>query len=179
MEGSIPTSLYDTGNLAMTYVALASLLILGDTLERVDREGIKNLVKLLAQQNGRFSSFYRSFCNYLDGESDMRFVYCACIVCDILKDWTCLDKEKVKKFIHSCQTYDGGISQMPYQESHGGSTYCAVASLALMGNVEIIDKRRLIKWCLERQVTGFQGRANKDCDTCYSFWIGSALKVHF
>ena len=35
----------------------------------------------------------------------------------------------------------------------------------------------LKRWCLYRQVDGFQGRPNKDTDTCYSFWVGGALKL--
>lgn len=41
----------------------------------------------------------------------------------------------------------------------------------------IIDKDELIKWCLERQVTGFQGRPNKNPDVCYGFWIGASLDI--
>ena len=36
---------------------------------------------------------------------------------------------------------------------------------------------RLKRWCLMKQVSGFQGRPNKDPDTCYSFWIGATLKL--
>ena len=32
-------------------------------------------------------------------------------------------------------------------------------------------------WCMQRQVGGFQGRVNKDPDTCYSFWVGASLKM--
>lgn len=39
----------------------------------------------------------------------------------------------------------------------------------------IIDKEELIKWCLERQTSGFQGRPNKKADICYGFWIGASL----
>ena len=34
------------------------------------------------------------------------------------------------------QRYDGGISQGPLLESHGGSTFCAVATLSLMGELD-------------------------------------------
>lgn len=30
---------------------------------------------------------------------------------------------------------------------------------------------------MNRQVDGFQGRPNKPIDTCYSFWVGGALKI--
>ena len=35
----------------------------------------------------------------------------------------------------------------------------------------------LKQWCLQRQKSGFQGRPNKDVDTCYSFWVGASLDV--
>lgn len=48
-----------------------------------------------------------------------------------------------------------------------------------MGKQEegILNKDKLIKWCLDRQSTGFQGRPNKQPDTCYCFWIGASLDV--
>jgi geranylgeranyl transferase type-1 subunit beta len=42
-------------------------------------------------------------------------------------------------------------------------------------NEDQIERLRL--WCLNRQTTGFNGRVNKPWDTCYSFWIGSTLKI--
>ena len=64
----------------------------------------------------------------------------------------------------------------------GGSTFCAVASLTLMEKLNETfspqELEGLKRWCICRQLTGFQGRPNKPADTCYSFWIGSTLKVH-
>ena len=63
----------------------------------------------------------------------------------------------------------------------GGSTFCAVASLVLMDRLHstLSDKQiaKLIRWCVMRQQSGFQGRPNKPADTCYSFWVGATLKV--
>lgn len=72
----------------------------------------------------------------------------------------------------------------------GGATYCAIASLRLMGYIgvdllsndsssSIIDPSLLLNWCLQRQANdgGFQGRTNKPSDTCYAFWIGAVLKL--
>lgn len=36
---------------------------------------------------------------------------------------------------------------------------------------------RITRWCILRQKDGFNGRPNKDTDTCYSFWVGSALNI--
>lgn len=62
----------------------------------------------------------------------------------------------------------------------GGSTYCAIASLALMG-FDIQDlfpgDSRLITWLVSRQDSGFHGRVNKPADTCYAFWIGATLDM--
>ena len=79
------------------------------------------------------------------------------------------------------QGYDYGVGQGPYLESHGGSTFCAVASLVLMGQLEALPHTHLEglkRWCVGRQITGFQGRPNKPVDTCYSFWIGASLEVN-
>ena len=83
----------------------------------------------------------------------------------------------------SCLSYEGGFSLIQMQESHGGSTFCAVASLKLMGQLErffevnIDSKNNLVQWCLSRQIEGIQGRTNKLEDTCYSFWIGATLNI--
>lgn len=39
------------------------------------------------------------------------------------------------------------------------------------------EKRALIRWLASRQQTGFNGRPNKDVDSCYSFWVGGTLAV--
>lgn len=64
----------------------------------------------------------------------------------------------------------------------GGSTFCALASLVLMNQLDsslVADELEQIKrWCLFRQKSGFQGRPNKPVDTCYSFWVGASLEVY-
>lgn len=77
------------------------------------------------------------------------------------------------------KSYEYGFGQSPGEESHGGSTFCGTAALTLMGKQKegLLNKDRLIKWCLDRQSTGFQGRPNKQPDTCYCFWIGASLDV--
>ena len=63
----------------------------------------------------------------------------------------------------------------------GGSTFCGIAALVLMNKLDILsekDVNRLIRWCINRQQSGFQGRPNKPVDTCYSFWVGATLKVN-
>lgn len=52
------------------------------------------------------------------------------------------------------KSYDGGIGQGPGLESHGGSTYCAIAALALMDRVDEMAalRPRVLDWCIKRQL---------------------------
>uniref|UniRef100_A0A6B2L8R2 Geranylgeranyl transferase type-1 subunit beta n=1 Tax=Arcella intermedia TaxID=1963864 RepID=A0A6B2L8R2_9EUKA len=163
---------YDQGHIAMTYVALALLLILGDDFSRVDKKAIIEALPYLQQPSGSFSPVAD------ESECDMRYVYCAAAVSYMLNDWSGFDKDKATQYILSSQSYDYGIAQAPNEEAHGGSTYCALASLALMGRLdELPHKDKLTKWLIFRQEQGFNGRPNKIQDTCYSFWVGASLKI--
>ena len=54
---------YDCSHIAMTYTALASLLILGDDLSRVDRPAVIESLKVLQLPDGR--SEYEEFDEYI------------------------------------------------------------------------------------------------------------------
>ncbi|RIB01474.1 terpenoid cyclases/protein prenyltransferase alpha-alpha toroid [Gigaspora rosea] len=164
---------FDASNLAMTYTALASLLILGDDLSRVDKSAIINAMKYLQKEDGSFTQTYQGM------ESDMRFVYCACAISYMLNDFSGINIDKVVQYIKESQSYDYGIGQGPGLESHGGSTYCAIASLYLLNKLDegLLSKDKTIFWLISRQESGFQGRANKPPDACYSFWIGASLMI--
>ncbi|EDV25595.1 uncharacterized protein TRIADDRAFT_23924 [Trichoplax adhaerens] len=172
MEDNMP---FYNGHIAMTYVALNCLLILGDDLSRVNKDGIASGLKALQLDNGCFAATLNG------SEDDMRFIYCACCVSYMINDWRGVNKDKAVGYILSSITYDGGISQGPELESHAGSTFCAVASLQLMDCLDtyLADKKKemLKRWLVNRQINGFQGRPNKLQDTCYSFWVGAALKI--
>ena len=65
-------------------------------------------------------------------------------------------------------------------EAHGGSSYCAVATLSLLGRMDALSRKqksKLYRWCCQRLDEGFTGRPNKPSDTCYSFWVGATLKL--
>lgn len=162
------------GNLAETDHALLCLILLGDDLSRVNKDAMIRGIRALQQPDGSFIPTPGS------QERDMRFVYAACAVSAILDDWSGVDKDLVCQYIRQCQCYDGGLSQSPSLESHGGSTFCGIASLCLMGQLDagVVDVHRLQRWCLRRQTDkGYQGRVGKPADTCYSFWIGASLDV--
>lgn len=186
----------DDGHIAMTYSALCLLVILGDDLSRINRSALTRGLRALQTPDGSFSSTS-------DSESDMRFLFCACAISTYLNDWSGVDVEKARKYIVGAMGFDYAYGQSPHEESHGGSTYCAIASLALMeklgdlgfparglkeaaGYQSAVGSEKtplttqatgLLHWLVQRQVSGFQGRINKDQDSCYSWWIGSTLQM--
>lgn len=158
----------------MTFAALNLLLTLEDDLSRLDKEAILTSLGELQQPDGSFTATNQDF------ENDVRFLYSVCCICYVLNDWSKIDVDRACRFLTNCLTYEGAFGQNPGSEAHGGSTFCSVASLYLMNKLDILDERQIKKlreWCLNRQTTGFNGRVNKPWDTCYSFWIGSTLKV--
>lgn len=66
------------------------------------------------------------------GESDMRGVYIAVLIADVLNIMTEELVEGVVDFICSSQTYEGGISPEPHGESHGGLSFCGLAALVIL-----------------------------------------------
>ncbi|GAB6024029.1 Geranylgeranyl transferase type-1 subunit beta [Chamberlinius hualienensis] len=171
-ESSVP---HDCGHIAMTYTGLASLVILGDDLSRVNKSAIIAGLKSLQLADGSYLAV-----NY-GSENDMRFVYCAAAICYMLQDWDGMDIASTLSYIKDSIAYDHGIGQGLFSESHGGLAYCAIATLALLDKVESTlsedEIRRVQRWCMFRQQSGFQGRPNKPEDTCYSFWVGASLKL--
>ncbi|KAA8539447.1 hypothetical protein F0562_026139 [Nyssa sinensis] len=171
-------------HLASTYCALAILKTLGYDLSLIASQSILKSLKNLQQPDGSFMPIHTG------AEKDLRFVFCAAAICSMLENWSGMDMEKAKEYILNCQSYDGGFGLIPGSESHGGATYCAVASLRLMGFMEddqlsksasscIINLPLLLDWSMQRQADdgGFQGRANKPSDTCYAFWVGGVLRI--
>jgi len=171
-----PSHAHDHGHIAMTYTALASLIILGDDLSRVNRKSLLAGVRALQLPNGSFKAALEG------GESDMRFLYCAACICHMLGDWSGMNRDLATQYVLQSVTYEGGVAQGPDLEAHGGSTFCGVASLSLMGRLSDLGDTRLenlTRWCLQRQApaSGFMGRPNKPEDTCYSFWVGATLSI--
>ncbi|XP_015271781.1 PREDICTED: geranylgeranyl transferase type-1 subunit beta isoform X3 [Gekko japonicus] len=174
-EGAGVSHPYDSGHIAMTYTGLCCLVILGDDLSRVNKEACLAGLRALQLEDG-------SFCAVLDGsENDMRFVYCASCICYMLNNWSGMDMKKAIDYIRRSMSYDNGLAQGAGLESHGGSTFCGIASLCLMGKLEeVFSEReldRIRRWCIMRQQNGYHGRPNKPVDTCYSFWVGATLKL--
>ncbi|KAF3334870.1 Protein farnesyltransferase subunit beta [Carex littledalei] len=159
-------------HLATTYAAVNTLVNLGTqkALSSINREGIYKFLLEMKDSSGAFRMHHA-------GEVDARSCYCAISVASLLK---IIDDDLVRgigDYIASCQTYEGGIGGEPHSEAHGGYTFCGLASMILIDEVEKLDMASLIGWVASRQgiELGFQGRANKLVDGCYSFWQGAAL----
>ncbi|KAJ1555295.1 hypothetical protein HK096_004882 [Nowakowskiella sp. JEL0078] len=162
-------------HLAATYAAVHSLALLQDESAwlKIDRQKMHSFLLQMKQPDG-------SFIMHKDGESDVRGSYCAISVAKLLNILTPELKQGCAEYIRSCQTYEGGIGGLPGLEAHGGYTYCGVAALALLKELEILDLRSLTYWATSRQMSfegGFQGRTNKLVDGCYSFWMGGVLAI--
>jgi geranylgeranyl transferase type-1 subunit beta len=162
----------DCSHIAVTYTAMCALRILGDDFSRIDRPAILEALRFLQRPDG-------SFCPNAGGsESDMRFIYCAAAISYMLQDWSAFNVDKAVQYVISSQSYEYALAQGPGQEGHGGSTYCGLATLKLIGDLHTLPYRpQLVQWLVERQISGFQGRVNKDPDTCYSFWVGASLHM--
>lgn len=147
------TEMYKWGHLAMTYLGIAILLALGDDLSRLDRKAIIEGVAATQKPDGSFSASVEGT------EHDMRFVYCAACICAMLDDWGTVDKAKMRDYILRSVRYDYGISQHYEMESHGGTTFCAIAALDLSGQLADLPLRMregMKRWLIMRQLDGFQ-----------------------
>ncbi|CAE7694574.1 FNTB [Symbiodinium sp. CCMP2592] len=88
--------------------------------------------------------------------------------------------EGVPEYIRRCQTWEGGIAGEEGLEAHGGYSYCGLAALCIAGRADALDLHAFLKWAVYKQMTregGFQGRANKLVDSCYSFWQGAIFPL--
>lgn len=57
--------------------------------------------------------------------------------------------------LYQLQRYDCGVSQHYEMESHGGTTFCAIAALHLSGQMDTLSEStrdKLIRWLIFRQV---------------------------
>lgn len=167
---------YDHSHLAMTYVALCTLIALGDDLSRVNRNAILATLRELQKEDGSFLAVSfnyigRENVNEADDDCDLRFMYTAICIWYILADESpkkstsfnntdaCINIQSAVSYILSCVTYEGSLGLTPGREGHGGSTFCGIASLFLLGVLDDVLrspeqtgwKEDLIRWCVMRQ----------------------------
>ncbi|KAF0292875.1 Geranylgeranyl transferase type-1 subunit beta [Amphibalanus amphitrite] len=106
---------------------------------------------------------------------------CAAAVSYMLDDWSGMDREKTREYVLRSMVR-GAKPRFEVRprhlagtllESHGGSTFCAVATLALMGELDSALHRTTARRpgflvSEVRQGLGFNGRPNKQEDSCYT-----------
>ena len=82
----------------------------------------------------------------------MRGVYCSLVVSDILNIMEGNNEltRGMGDFIASCQTYEGGITWVPFGEAHGGYTFCGLAALLILGESHKLNMDKLIEWLCNR-----------------------------
>lgn len=156
-------------HLATTYAAVNSLITLGGqrSLSSINRDKLYSFLLRMKHASGGFRM-------HDGGEVDVRACYTAISVASILNILNYELVQNVGNYILSCQTYEGGIAGEPGSEAHGGYTFCGLATMILINEVDRLDLSSLIDWVVFRQGVegGFQGRTNKLVDGCYSFWQG-------
>lgn len=166
-------------HLATTYAAVNALCIIGTT-KAYDAIDKASLIQFLFMVRENETGAFRM---HVDGEVDVRGAYCATAVAKLVNISPAIECELFNRtvdWIVSCQTYEGGMGGVPYQEAHGGYTFCGIAALTLLGSTGKCDLPRLMRWSVNKQMQfegGFQGRTNKLVDGCYSFWTGAILPI--
>lgn len=153
---------HEQPHLVHTYTALLILALL--TLPSTDRPKPENpylnldLPKLLAfvkncqRPDGSFASFPNS------PEQDVRFVYSAVAILAMVRvdPRTVIDVDSTLRFLKSCRRYEGGYGRVPHSEAQGGTTYCALASLALLSALESgqsdEEADETTRWLVARQL---------------------------
>ena len=184
---------YDHSHIAMTYVALCTLQALGDDLSRIDKHAILSTLRGLQKSNGSFvalSPTIAATTNKDDVEAeddcDLRFMYAAIAVWYILTsnhneneegedhnhdhNEQYINIETATQYILSCKSYEGALGLTPGREGHGGSTFCGIASLYLLGVLDdVMEKEELkgwreelIYWCVMRQKSLMKKIVNND-----------------
>ncbi|KAL0773555.1 hypothetical protein Bca101_038706 [Brassica carinata] len=156
-------------HLATSYAAVNTLVTLGGekAFSSINREQMACFLRRMKDTNGGFRMHNM-------GEIDVRACYTA--ISDVIASILNIVDDELTRglgdYILSCQTYEGGIGGEPGSEAHGGYTYCGLATMILINEVDRLNLDSLMNWIVHRQGVemGFQGRTNKLVDGCYTFW---------
>jgi geranylgeranyl transferase type-1 subunit beta len=135
---------WDPANVPSTFLALETLLVLGDDLTRLKRRECLEWLPKLQRKDGSFGELLGAG-EEVEGGNDLRFCYCAAGIRYFLRGPHAKDVEDVKdinvsnlaSFIQSCQvfslaaslltdgmltfgkSYDGGMAETSFREAHG------------------------------------------------------------
>ncbi|KAL5363789.1 terpenoid cyclases/protein prenyltransferase alpha-alpha toroid [Aspergillus floccosus] len=163
---------WDPANVPSTFFALVILLILGDDLSRVKRIECLQWLPKMQRPDGSFGEVLGPG-GQIEGGGDLRFCCFGAGTRYILRgrqgnsleDVEDIDVDALVAFIEACQTYDGGIAEGAFCESHSGHTYCGIGALTFLGRLEGDRKsvplltpgteayESLVRWLVARQTT--------------------------
>ncbi|EAY19237.1 protein farnesyltransferase, putative [Trichomonas vaginalis G3] len=154
-----------------TLSAIQALIML-DAYNRFDHDKLVQWIASLQQPDG-------SFAGDEWGETDTRFSYCAIAALSLMGRLDAINLQSAVDWLKKCQNFDGGFGLMEGCESHAGQVFTAVGALKIANALDQIDTEALGFWLSERQDPsgGFNGRPEKLPDVCYTWWVGSPLKI--
>ena len=188
--GGYSGSVEQIPHLASTYAAINTLVIIGgmgfpSAYDSIPREPLQVWIKSLYDPESG------SFRMHTDGEVDLRATYCALAISQILNldiGLSCRVNSSntdmlthgrtIRNFLLKSQTYEGGFACIPQDESHGGYSFCGLASLSFLQSMSRARLRQLKSWAFQRQsqaLGAYNGRTNKLVDACYSYWMGATV----
>ncbi|KAF2832088.1 geranylgeranyl transferase type I beta subunit [Ophiobolus disseminans] len=168
---------WDPPHIPGTFFALLTLVVLGDDLQKVKRREILVWLLKMQREEGGFGETV-SEDGFIHGGNDSRFGYMATAIrwilrgdlegpCDGVPD---IDVDGFVTCVREAESYDGGISEAPYHEAHGGFTCCAVAALSFLNRLPlpptqkpdgvlrgVTDLPRTLKWLASRQTATLDG----------------------
>ncbi|KAF2429855.1 terpenoid cyclases/Protein prenyltransferase [Tothia fuscella] len=158
---------WDPANVAGTYFAFCMLAILEDDFGRVNKKACLTWLRRVQRPDGSFGETVGEE-GKVEGGMDPRFGYMAMGIRWFLRGRATgdvmgvpdVDADKLVECVRISQTYDGGISEAPFHEAHGGFTYCALAALSFAGHLPkpgenssagLSDVNHTIAWLVSRQ----------------------------
>lgn len=161
--------------LAATYSAVVALVTIGtdEALQLINRTALLAFLMRVKRPDGAFAMWE-------GGDISIRGAYCALAVADLCNIQTPELAHAVAEHIATCQTYEGGFGAVPDAEAHVFYSYCAFASLVILGKTHLINVSQLASSVRRLQCeksSGFRGRTNKLVHSCYAFWAGALLTL--
>ncbi|KAJ2156562.1 Rab geranylgeranyltransferase [Coemansia sp. RSA 552] len=154
-------------------MSAVQVLVMYDELDRIDGEKVIQYVVGLQDKNtGEVSGDEW-------GERDTRFAFISVAILSFFGAVDRINVDGVVEYVRKSMNYDGGFGSGPGGESHSAQVYTCLACLAIVGRLDIVDRRRLSGWLAERQLRsgGLNGRPQKLEDVCYSWWVLSSLEI--
>ncbi|KAF1945453.1 geranylgeranyl transferas-like protein type i beta subunit [Clathrospora elynae] len=140
---------WDPAHIPGTFFALLTLVVLRDDLQKVKRREILEWLVKMQRPEGSFGETLGSD-GFVHGGHDSRFGYMATAIRWILRgnlEGSCegvpdIDVDQFVTCVRAAECYDGGISEAPFSEAHGGFTCCAIAALAFLDRLPLSPSQK-------------------------------------